>query len=59
LPALAADLIRLRTGLRAGRVLWLVSYDRGAAAAVERIATVYGDHVMDLAEVPMRGQLHR
>jgi hypothetical protein len=57
-PSLAADLIRLRTNLRAGRVLWILPYDRGAAATAERVATAYGDHVMDLAELPTRDHLH-
>lgn len=57
-PALAADLSRIRGRLRAGRVIWLLPYDRSAAVTVERVAKTFGDYVLDLAELPSRDLLH-
>lgn len=57
-PSLAADLSRIRSGLRARRVIWLLPYDRGAAAIVERVAMSHRDYVLDLAELPSGDRLH-
>lgn len=57
-PSLAADLARIRSGLHARRVIWLLPYDRGAAAIVERVAQSHHDYVLDLAELPSGDRLH-
>lgn len=57
-PALGGNLARARRRLHASRIIWLLPYDRGAAATVERVATLFGDYVLDLAELPSRDRLH-
>ncbi|WP_454888828.1 hypothetical protein [Sphingobium indicum] len=57
-PSLAADLARLRGHLHARRVIWLLPYDRSAAATVEHVAQSFGDYVLDLAELPSADRLH-
>lgn len=57
-PVLARDLARTRAKLHAARVIWILPYHRGAAATVERVATTFGDYVIDLAELPSGDRLH-
>lgn len=49
-PSLAADLARIRSGLHARRVIWLLPY--------ERVAQSHHDYVLDLAELPSGDRLH-
>lgn len=57
-PALAGNLWARRQTLRASRVVWLLPYHRGAAATVERVATRWGDYVLDLGQLPSRDHIH-
>jgi len=57
-PGLRRDLWARRRTVQAARVVWLLPYDRGAAATVESVATSWGDYVLDLAELPSRDRLH-
>lgn len=48
-PDLAANLYAIRGRLKAGRVLWLLPYNRDAAAVVGWVAQRWGDQVIDLS----------
>jgi len=57
-PGLAADLRRTRANLHAERVIWMLPYHRRAAATVRRVAIIFGDYVIDLADLPSNDSLH-
>lgn len=48
-PALPENLNAIRGRLRVGRVVWLLPYDRDAAATVRWVAQRWGDRIIDLA----------
>ncbi len=53
-PRLSKNLEAIRDKIHAGRVVWLLPYDRGAAAAISAVAYRWGDQVIDLASSPSR-----
>lgn len=57
-PGLAARLSALRGGIVARQVLWILPYDRGAAATVHATAVANGDRWIDLAPLPTRDGIH-
>ncbi len=48
-PDLPYNLDAIRKTLRVGRVVWLLPYNRQAAASVQWVANRWGDSVIDLA----------
>jgi len=48
-PNLAANLYAIRGRLKVGRVVWLLPYNRDAAATIRWVAHRWGDQVMDLS----------
>ena len=61
-PALTANLLRTRlalnTGRYAGRVRWILPYNRTAAYVVTQVAFRFGDEVVDLALFPSNDRVH-
>lgn len=57
-PGLAARVAALRAGVTARTVLWILPYNRSAAAAVRDLALRNGDRWVDLGTLPSRDGLH-
>ena len=58
-PALPENLNAIRGRLRVGRVVWLLPYNREAAATVQWVAQRWGDRIIDLAWArPRRDGVH-
>ena len=57
-PGLAGRLASLRAGVTARTVLWILPYNRSAAAVVRDVAAANGDRWVDLGSLPSRDGLH-
>ncbi|TGX49214.1 hypothetical protein E5A73_20060 [Sphingomonas gei] len=57
-PPLRRALVRIRVGLAARRVIWLLPYARSNAAIVNSIAISFADESLDLAQFPSRDRVH-
>jgi hypothetical protein len=56
--ALSKKLTRLRLGIRARRVIWLLPYSRSRALAVRSVAVTFGDEALDLVRFDSRDGVH-
>lgn len=57
-PGLHQNLAAVRRKVTAPRVVWLAPYNAVAAAAVGKIAAVYGDSVVPLTRFPSQDGIH-
>jgi uncharacterized protein with von Willebrand factor type A (vWA) domain len=57
-PRLRTNLDRIRSKITAKRVIWILPYNRKAAAVVQAAAVQYGDGYIDLAAFKTRDGVH-
>lgn len=57
-PKLRTNLDRIRSKINAKRVIWILPYNRKAAAAVKAVAVQFGDGYIDLASFKTQDGVH-
>lgn len=57
-PKLRTNLDRIRSKITAKRVVWILPYDRKAAAVVKAVAVQHGDGYVDLSGFKTRDGVH-
>lgn len=57
-PKLRTNLDRIRSKIVAKRVVWILPYDRKAAAVVKAVAVQHGDGYIDLSGFKTRDGVH-
>lgn len=57
-PKLRTNLDRIRSKIKAKRVVWILPYDRRAAAIVKAVAVQHGDGYIDLSGFKTRDGVH-
>jgi hypothetical protein len=57
-PKLSNNLKTIRSKLKTGRVIWILPYNRKAAAVVLSVAKLYGDSYIDLGEFKTKDSVH-
>lgn len=57
-PRLRTNLDRIRSKVAAKRIIWILPYDRKAAAAVKAVAVQHGDGYIDLSAFKTRDGVH-
>lgn len=57
-PNLISNLEKIRKKIKSPTVVWILPYNRKAAAIVKKVANRYGDRYIDLVSVKTRDGVH-